>query len=74
MEALRGIRPKQRAHIGKFIDSLAADPSQNGDYFEQDTTHRKIEIKVSGQYAITYWADHSAKEVKIIDLRRADRP
>ena len=74
MEVLRGIRPKQRANIGSFIDSLALHPFQRGDYSEEDKSQRQIEIKVIGQYAMTYWADHAVKEVKIVDIRRADGP
>ena len=74
MEALRGIRAAQKSKISRFIDSLADDPSQTGDYGEQDDTQRQIEIKVIGQFAITYWADHAVNEVKVTDVRRADRP
>lgn len=74
MESLRGIRAAQKNRISRFIDSLVDDPSQTGDYAEQDENQRQIEIKVVGQFAITYWADHAVNEVKVIDIRRADRP
>ncbi len=74
MESLKGVRGTQKARISRFIDSLASDPSQTGDYAEQDDTQRQIEIKVIGQFAITYWADHAVSEVKVTDIRRADRP
>ena len=74
MEALRAIRSAERGRISKFIDSLGKDPSQSGDYAEQDETQRRIEIKVIGTYAITFWSDHAVNEVKVTDIRRADRP
>lgn len=47
MESLKGIRGSQKGRISRFLDSLASDPSQTGDYAEQDDTQRRIEIKVS---------------------------
>ena len=73
-EALRGVRSDQRIRIARFLDSLAENPGQSGDYAEQDETQRQIEIRVIGQYAVTYWADHAINEVKVTDIRRADRP
>ena len=61
MESLKGIRDAQRSRIARFIGSLTSDPSQSGDYAEQDDTQRQIEIKVIGQYAVTYWADHAVR-------------
>lgn len=58
--------------MAKFIESLAKDPNQVGDYTEKDKSDRQIEIKVIGQYAITYWADHPVREVKVTDIRLAD--
>ncbi len=72
-EAIRAIRGAQRTRISAFIDLLANDPFQVGDYTERDESDRQIEIKVIGQYAITFWSDHAVKEVKVVDIRRADR-
>ena len=74
MDSLRGIKIEQRLRIARFLDSLAEDSGQSGGFSEQDETQREIEIKVIGQYAITCWADHAVNEVKITDVRRADRP
>jgi hypothetical protein len=73
-EVLRGIRGIQRTSLVAFIDSLSAKPDTRGDYSERDGTGRDLEIKVVGSFAITYWPDHAAKEVKVVDVRRADRP
>ena len=73
IESLRGIRGTPRRVIAVFIDSLAADPSLSGDYSVQDSTGRVISIKVLGSYAVTFWADHPVREIKITDIRSADR-
>lgn len=72
-EAIRTIRGAQRSRIVAFIDSLAKDPFQVGDYTEQDESDRNIEIQVIGQHAVIFWSDHAVKEVKVVDIRRADR-
>lgn len=71
-EALRGIRGGQRDRIVAFIDDLITDPFEVGDYSEYDATAREVRIKIIGTYAITFWADHAVREIKITDLRRAD--
>ena len=72
-EAIRVVRGVQQTQISAFIDSLGNDSSQVGDYTERDESDRQIEIKVIGQYAITFWADHAVKEIKVADIRKADR-
>ncbi len=56
-----------------FIRSLASQPSTEGDYTEKDQTLRIRQVKVIGDYAITYWVDHPAKTVMVTDVRRADK-
>ena len=73
IEALTGIRGISRKLIVVFIDSLASDPLQAGDYSVQYSTGRDISIKILGSYAVTCWADHPAREIKITDIRSADR-
>lgn len=72
-EALRSIRGIQRASLAAFIESLSTEPDTKGDYSERDETGRDLEIKVVGSFAITFWPDHAEKEVKVVDVRRADR-
>ena len=70
---MRSIRGAQKNRLGLFVDSLSEDPFEEGDYSEKDETDRHIQVKVIGQYAVTFWSDHAVKEVKVVDVRRADR-
>ena len=74
IEALKSIRGKQRKSVSDFIDFLQDNPNAKGDYTERDDTDREIEMKVLGQYVVTFWADHAVRELKVVDIRRADRP
>lgn len=64
--------PRERALILNFLERLQSEPFQRGDYQESDSTGRAVEIKVLGKYALTYWADHAAKEIKVTRIELAD--
>lgn len=72
VEALRAIRGANRRQVAAFIDSLSANPSTEGDYQMRDSANRDIQIKVLGEFAVTFWTDHAVREIKIIDIRCAD--
>lgn len=62
----------ERNHVLSFLESLAANPERAGDFTERDDSGRIVQIKVLGDYALTYWADHAVKEVKVIKIEKAD--
>jgi len=41
----------------EFIRSLRDHPDTPGDFTDTDATLRRCQIKVIGDYAITYWLD-----------------
>lgn len=55
-----------RDRILRFLEALGRDPGRRGDCEQRDEAGRPIQIKVIGNYALTYWADHGVKEIKII--------
>ncbi len=65
--------PRDRQRIFSFLEGLAHNPFQRGDYEERDEVGRPIQIKVIGQYALTFWADHAVGEVKVTRVEKADR-
>jgi mRNA-degrading endonuclease RelE of RelBE toxin-antitoxin system len=65
-------RSAQKRRVLDFIRSLEQDPSAPGDFTDKDATLRVRQIKIIGDYAITYWADHPVKAVMIVDIQRAD--
>lgn len=75
-EVLELQRPprKERDAILAFLRVLAGDPFRNGDFEDRDITGRCVQVKVIGRYALTYWADHPANEVKVTKIELADRP
>jgi len=62
----------QRRRIMDFIFSLRDHPHALGDYTDKDTTLRAREVKLIGDYAVTYWVDSPVKAVMVVDVRPAD--
>lgn len=72
---LLALMPKtgaQRRKIMDFIHSLRQSPFTPGDYTERDAAQLDREVKVMGDYAVTYWVDAPVRAVMIVDIRRAD--
>jgi len=66
----RSITPKHK--ILNFIRSLADDPFHRGHYIEHDALGRPNEVEIVAGYAVTYCADHAAKEIRVLNIEPAD--
>ena len=75
IEALQMKRPSrvERDRILSFLESLASDPGRSGNYTEHGDARRSVQIKIVGDFALTNWADHAVKEVKVTKIEKADR-
>ncbi|MFM8656293.1 MAG: hypothetical protein ACKOD5_04075 [Chthoniobacterales bacterium] len=73
-ELLKSVAAQNRRGIENFVDSLSANPFKTGDYTETDAAGRPIQIKILGNFAVAFWADHAVKEIKVVAIVRADRP
>lgn len=56
---------RQRKLIG-LLYQLAENPSQIGDYSDQDDTGRDIQFIVIGDLLVAFWADHAVRELRIV--------
>lgn len=54
---------RERQLIMKFVYSLRDNPRTVGDYTDKDASFRIRQIKIIGDYAITYWLDDAVKKV-----------
>lgn len=52
VQAMQALARSEKGRMGRFIDSLAADPFKAGDYTELDETGRSIQVKVLGRLAV----------------------
>jgi hypothetical protein len=70
--ALAGGSPRDQRRILDWVDGLKAHPTRPGDYQERDTAGRVNEVTLVGEWLITYWADHAAREVRIVRLEAVE--
>jgi hypothetical protein len=63
----------QRRLILDFIYSLREHPDTRGDFTDRDASQRERQIKIVGDYAITYWLDAPVWIVMVVDVRPADK-
>ena len=57
----------------KFIHGLRDRPRTKGDYTDKDASLQIRQVKIIGDYAITYWLDDAVKSVMVVDVCPADR-
>ena len=72
LEAMPRSGPSRR-RIMDFVHYLREHPATPGDFTDKDSSLRERQIKVVGDYALTYWLDEPAKSVMIVDVRPTDR-
>ena len=63
----------QRRKIMDYICSLRERPDTLGDFTDKDASLRERQIKIVGDYAITFWLDAPGRIVMVVDVRRADK-
>ena len=63
----------QRRKIMDFIYSLREHPDTQGDFTDKDASLRERQIKIVGDYAITFWLDSPVHIVMVVDVRPADK-
>ena len=62
---------RSRQQLFSILDRLESESGQQGDIMEFDDTGRTNHILISGAWAITYWPDHAAKEIRIVRIEKA---
>ena len=55
-----------------FIRRLSSDPFQHGDYADTDPAGHPTLVKLIDRYAVTFFVDHAAREVKVLNIQPAD--
>ncbi len=71
MDFLLSCRSAERRRVLEFCDQLRSNPYQQGDYQETDLTGRRLQVRIIGNYALTFWADPAVKEVRVVRIEAA---
>ncbi len=64
-------RPAQR-RLNVVLDELKTSPFRLGDLQELDEEGRENEILAIGNWMVTYWTDHAAREIRVTRLESTD--
>jgi mRNA-degrading endonuclease RelE of RelBE toxin-antitoxin system len=73
VEFLERLPSKNRKALRNTIEAIWKDPVGRSDAADSDDTGRRLEISITGDFAITYWIDDADRHVKILDIHSADR-
>ena len=72
LEFLRTLRRREQEDLLKRFRQIAASPFQFSDFVERDSSGRRVDVHVSGKFAIKFWDDFADRHVKILDVHLAD--
>lgn len=73
LEFLEDVPKKDRQRLRNQFLQIAAYPGNFADFQERDANGRFLDVHVLDKYAIRYWWDFADRDVKILELRLADR-
>lgn len=65
-------KKRERKQLLDFFDRLAADPSIEGPWTIQDSSGRTNQQMHVGNFLVTFWPDHAAREVRVTRIERTD--
>ena len=65
---LLGLSSRRQQELSDILSQLASSPSQQGDYSLPDESGREIQYILVGNYVIGFWPDHSASELRIVEI------
>ena len=71
-ELLADLPGRESAAILHFLETLVENPFAKGEETGFDHHGRACEIKLLSRLALYFWADHSAKEIRVVELVDAD--
>lgn len=65
-------RVAPRRYLNDLFASLALEPFQTGNFQEVDETGRTVEVLVKKRYAISFWADHAVRELRVVRIEHVN--
>lgn len=71
-EKLAATRDAETKQLLARLDEVKAQPFRRGDFQQQDASGRTNEVILLGDWLVTYWSDHAAAQIHIVNLERAD--
>lgn len=70
LDFLFACSPGDRWALARLLQELTDDPFQTGDFEEFDESGRPVQIRRTGAFLVTFWADHASREVRIVQVEK----
>jgi hypothetical protein len=68
LEVFAEVTRRQRERLLRIFAQLASDPYLAGDGVQRDHVGRPLRVKRFGEWTVTFWPEHLAKEVHIVAI------
>ena len=72
LEFLRTLRRREQEDLLKCFREIAATPAKFSNFVERDAAGRRVDVHVTGKFAVKFWDDFADRHVKILDVHLAD--
>ena len=72
LEFLRTLKRHEQEKLLRRFRDIAALPSGFSDFIERDSSGRRVDVHIFGNFAIKFWHDFADRHVKILDVHLAD--
>jgi hypothetical protein len=71
-EVLRSMRRPDRRRVEDFIQRLVRQPSLSGDFEAPAEDGSVHQVKMVGDWLVSYWADHAVREMRLSAIERIE--
>ena len=70
LKVFTGATRRQREELLRIFDFLSQNPFTDGDSTQPDNTRRQCQVKRFGPWTVTYWPEHLANRIHVLDVER----
>lgn len=71
-ETLRTLRQEDRRRVEALLQQIARQPSLSGDFEAVAEDGRIHQVRVVGDWMLSYWIDHAVREIRVSNLERIE--
>ena len=70
--ALAATKGAERRRVLALLDGVKVEPFRSGDFQQRDTSGRCNEVLLFGDWLVTFWSDHAASEIHVLNLEHVE--
>jgi hypothetical protein len=70
--ALAATKGVQTRRLLALLDELKFAAFRQGDFHQHDGSGRRNEVSLLSDWLVTFWSDHAASQIHVVDLERVE--